>query len=53
MMDRAGARASDLMRAWDRSGDGFLSEDEFLSELQRFFPGSASTTALGALWQVL
>ena len=51
MMDRAGASAVDVVRAWDRSGDGTLSEAEFLANLQAFFPGGASVSELGAIWQ--
>jgi len=47
MLDRAGARASDLVCAWDRDGDGLLSAEEFVSHMREIACGSAS---LEPLW---
>ena len=40
MLDRAGAPVCDLVKAWDRSGDRVLSEEEFLHNLESLFPAS-------------
>ena len=40
MLASYGADVSDLMKAWDRSGDGKLSRREFESELQNYFQKS-------------
>ena len=46
MLSRFGVGPSDLMRAWDKSGDGLLDRREFSREIQAFFKGEYD-----ALWE--
>ena len=41
-------RVLDVFKAWDRSGDGILSEDEFLQHVQAFFTGNGAAGVAGS-----
>eukprot|EP00900_Chrysochromulina_parva_P020408 jgi/Chrpa1/2/Chrysochromulina_OHIO_Genome00000045-RA len=46
-------KVADVIKAWDRSGDGQLSESEYLHHMELFFMSSsaAASMALRQLWQ--
>ena len=44
-IEQSGVRTIDLVRAWDKSGDDAINEDEFVRAIQGFFDGAGS-----AIW---